>query len=198
MKFEVEKRSKIDDAEEIERVKEYLSAHGEYLGSKMMRSFLFRNPTSLRIRLIEGKDSALVTIKKGEYADPAMEEEEYEVPLTELDAFIEQKKVEGYEACSEVNTFRETYILNGLKIEINDIDSLGLIIEIEALTEDKDEIDGLEERIRETMQELNLPELDPSEYKLMMDAMQDETNRPVSEQVFTVDWDEDINEKKIK
>ncbi|MBU1951793.1 CYTH domain-containing protein [Patescibacteria group bacterium] len=189
MKYEVEKRSKIEDSSQVELVKAYLSEHGEFQGTKKMRSFLFQDPTFLRIRLIEGEDSALVTMKKGKFTDPAMEEEEYRIPLTELDAFIEQKKVEGYESCSEVNIFRETYILNGLKVEISDIDYLGMIIEIEALTDDKEEIENLEKRIRETMQELNLPELDPTEYKEMMDVMQEETNRPVGEQDFSIKWD---------
>jgi len=189
VKYEVEKRSKIEDSSQVELVKAYLSEHGEFQGTKKMRSFLFQDPTFLRIRLIEGEDSALVTMKKGKFTDPAMEEEEYRIPLTELDAFIEQKKVEGYESCSEVNIFRETYILNGLKVEISDIDYLGMIIEIEALTDDKEEIENLEKRIRETMQELNLPELDPTEYKEMMDVMQEETNRPVGEQDFSIKWD---------
>ena len=150
MKYEVEKRSKLNLAE-FNRIKDFLDNNAKFLGKKEMKSYLFQKPTFLRIRLIAGKDSALITEKVGEYSKAGRPEKEHTLPIKELTSFVNEKNTEGYEKCSLVHTTRYSYELNGLKIELNDIDYLGLIVEVEVLTEDKSEIPFLENKIRETL-----------------------------------------------
>jgi adenylate cyclase class IV len=184
MQYEVEKRSKLSDKSEFERVKTYLENHAEFLGIKEMKSYLFPEPTFLRIRLIKGKNSALITEKIGEYTDPARQEKEQDIPLYNLPAFVKEKSREGYQRCSLVHATRYSYRLNKLNVELNEIDYLGLIVEVEALTKDKSKIPSLESRIRKTMKELQLKELAPKIYIKMMDSMYSKTLKPVSEHTF--------------
>lgn len=181
MQYEVEKRSKLSNQAEFNRVKSYLDDKAEFLGRKEMKSFLFQKPTFLRIRLISGDNSALITEKIGEYTDAGRPEKEHEILLEKLPAFVDKKSDQGYRRCSLVHTTRYSYRLNGLKVELNDIDCLGLIVEVEALTEDESEISTLEAQIRKTMKELQIQELDPKLFQEMMSSMYAETIKPVSE-----------------
>jgi len=186
MPYEVEKRSKLSDQMEFDRVKNYLEGQAEFLGRKEMKSFLFRTPTFLRIRLVRGDDKVLITEKTGEYTEAGRLETEYKIPLETLPEFVNKKAKEGYQSCSLVHTTRNSYLLNGLKVELNTIDHLGLIIEIEALTENETEVPSLESEIGKTMVELQLKELDPKKYQEMMTAMYSETLKPVSEHDFRI------------
>lgn len=68
MRYEVEKRSKLSKSE-FERVKNYLDENTTFLGKKEMISYLFQQPTFLRIRLIKGNNKVLITEKVGEYTE---------------------------------------------------------------------------------------------------------------------------------
>lgn len=186
MKYEVEKRSKLANQDDFEKLKLYLDKNANFLGKKEMKSYLFQEPTFLRIRLVSGQENALITEKTGEYTDAGRPEHEFDIPLTELTAFVSQKETEGYKSCSLVHTTRYTYKLNNLKVELNDIDYLGLIVEVEALTEDELEIPNIEKEILATMEELNLKELDPTEYQNMMTSMYSQTLKNVGEHSFII------------
>ena len=185
MQYEVEKRSKLSSQEEYDRVKCYLDGNCEFLGKKEMKSYLFQEPTFLRIRLVAGSDSVIITEKTGEYTDAARPEKEYEISLENLLDFVDEKSNQGYRRCSLVHTTRYSYRLHGLKVELNTVDYLGLIVEVEALTESESEILNLENKVREVMKELQLLELDPIVYQGMMSAMYAETLKPVLEHEFT-------------
>ncbi len=185
MRYEVEKRSRLSKPD-FDRIKNYLEKNAVFLGKKEMKSYLFQRPTFLRIRLITGNNNALITEKTGEYSEAGRPEKEYEIPLQKLPAFVKTKKEEGYKQCSLVHTTRYSYRLNGLKVELNEIDYLGLIIEVEAMTENKDEIPLLEKKIRHTMKELQLEELAPDEYQKMMTAIYSETLKPIEMHSFKI------------
>lgn len=95
------------------------------------------------------------------------------------------KKKQGYNRCSCVSTTRYSYKLNELKVELNQIEHLGLIVEIEAMTENKADIQSLENKITKTMKKLQLEELSPTEYQRMMTKMYAKTLKPLSDQIFT-------------
>ncbi|MFW5853402.1 MAG: CYTH domain-containing protein [Patescibacteria group bacterium] len=186
MQYEVEKRSKLSNQEEFDRVKSYLDDNAKFLGRKEMKSYLFQEPTFLRIRLISGNDSALITEKTGDYSEAGRPEKEHKISIEEIPAFVDEKNHQGYQRCSLVHTTRYSYKLNGLKVELNDIDYLGFIVEVEALTEDESEIPFLETQIRKTMKELQLQELDSKTYQSMMSSMYAETLKSVSEHTFII------------
>lgn len=184
MRYEVEKRSKLSKSE-FERVKNYLDENTTFLGKKEMISYLFQQPTFLRIRLIKGNNKVLITEKVGEYTEVGRPEKEYEIALSKLPSFARMKKKQGYNRCSCVSTTRYSYKLNELKVELNEIEHLGLIVEIEAMTENKADIQSLENKITKTMKKLQLEELRPTEYQRMMTKMYAKTLKPLSDQIFT-------------
>ncbi|MCR4327027.1 MAG: CYTH domain-containing protein [Nanoarchaeota archaeon] len=184
MQYEVEKRSKLKEKSEFERVKNYLDNNAEFLGKKEMKSYLYQKPTFLRIRLIAGENEALITEKVGEYTEVARPEKEYNLPISKINEFVSLKDREGYETCSLLHTTRYSYKLNGFKVELNEIDYLGLIVEIEAITENQKEIPTIEEKIKKIMKKLNLEELNPKEYQKMMDYMYSQTLKSISEHEF--------------
>ncbi len=151
-----------------------------------MKSFLFLKPTHLRIRFVKGKDNIIITEKIGEFTDPARKETEKEIPLNQLSKFIEQISKDGYSECSEFNTERYAFKLNGLRVELNKIDLLGLIIEVEALTEDESQIPILEKKIKETMKQLQVEELDPNIYKKMVDGACAKSARKIEDCSFVI------------
>ncbi len=186
MHYEVEKRSKLNGNSEFEKIKNYLDSHAEFLGRKEMKSYLYQKPTFLRIRLIADRSEALITEKFGEYTDAGRKENEFNLPISEINAFVNKKNKEGYTSCSLVHTIRYSYNMDGLKVELNKIDYLGLIVEIEALTEEYSEIPLLETKIMRAMDKLKLKELNPAEYQKMMDSMYSQTLKPVFEYEFKI------------
>ena len=186
MQYEVEKRSKLSNQEEYDRVKFYLDNNAEFISKQEMKSYLFDEPTRLRIRLISGKNVALITEKDGEYTDAGRLEKEHKISLNEIPTFIDIKKNQGYQRCSLVRTTRYSYRLNGLNVELNDIDYLGLIVEVEALTKTESEIPSLEVKIRKTMEELKLQELNPKTYQQMVTSMYNKTMKHISEHTFAI------------
>jgi len=182
--YEVEKRSLFSNEEEFYKLKDYLNKHGKYLGKWEFNSFLFLNPEHLRIRLVKGSDKVIITKKVGEFSDPAREEDEREIPLKELLKYVENISDEGYNECTEFNTKRESYEYEGLRIDFNKIDILGLVVEVEALTEDENQISELEAKIRDVMAELGVKELDPNEYKRLISEVYVKNLKKVSEQDF--------------
>jgi len=182
--FEVEKRSLLKSEKEFEIVKAYLDTKAEPLGITELKSYLFRAPTFLRIRLTKGSNMALITDKTDKYTNPARKEDEKEIPIEELPAFVQRISVKGYHKCSEIKTNRASYKLNGVKVELNRIDHLGLIVEVEALTEDKSQIPRLEEMITQTFKQLQITELNAEKYQAMMDAMYAKTLKATSKHSF--------------
>lgn len=187
MNYEVEKRSKLEGKSEFDRIKKYLENHAEFLGKKEMKSYLYQKPTFLRIRLISGKKEAIITEKTGDYNQAGRPEEEHNIPISKVNEFVKQKEKEGYSDCSLVHTTRRSYRLNGLNIELNEIDYLGLIVEVEALTKNKSDVPFLETKIREAMKELKIKELNPNEYQRMINYMYVQTLKHVTEHNFLID-----------
>ncbi|MFH1501163.1 MAG: CYTH domain-containing protein [archaeon] len=184
--FEVEKRSLLKNEQEFQKLKKYLDSNAEFLVVKEMVSFLFREPNYLRIRLIRGNDKAVITIKEGEYTDAARKEVEEEVNINKLDKYIQRITKEGYSSCSEVRTQRYSYRLDGLNVELNRIDYLGLIIEIEALTDDESKVLDLEKKIWRLMKKLKLAELSGETYQQMLNSMYSKTLKRISEHSFRI------------
>jgi len=104
--------------------------------------------------------------------------------LPHLKPPVYHKEPETHGLISTDCTTWYSYKLKGLKVELNKIDYLGLIVEIEALTNNKSKISSLEKNIRKTMKELQLKELDPNEYQRMMDVMYSKTLKPLPKHTF--------------
>jgi len=182
--LEIEKRSLLKNEEEFNKVKGYLDKNGKFLGKKILKSFLFLKPAHLRIRLVKGSEEVIITKKIGDFIDSARQENEKEIPLSHLPSFLEKIQKEGFGECSEFNTERYIYELDGLRVELNKIDLLGLIAEVEALTEDKNQIPEYEDKIRKIMKKLSIKELKPQKYKELINKEWKKASKKISEQSF--------------
>jgi len=170
MPFEVERRALLDK-EEFDRVKAYLEKHGEYVGKRRFTSYLFREPYFLRIR-VEGK-RVTMTEKAGDYEDVGREEKNTEIGYEKIKEYVKELQGKGFQRCARVETERESYRFNGVIVELNKIDALGLIVEVEVTTQDEKEKDSLDVRVRDTLKLLGLKELSASRYKKMMQKVYD-------------------------
>lgn len=182
--YEVEKRSRPLTETQFRKVRQQLEKKGSFLGHAELISYLFSEPRNLRIRFIKGKDFVTVTRKTGEYTDIAREESEETIPLEKVDNYIHKAEKEGYQYVVRIQTLRDTYMINDLKVELNDIEHLGLIVEVEALTEDKAEIPMLKRKIEDIMQALNIPEIEASNYKGLIGSVYDLHSKNISEVEF--------------
>jgi len=188
MVYEIEKRAKFEYKEEFEKIKKRVEEMGGVQTEKYFyKSFLFRKPEYLRIRVVRGKDFAEITFKTGTPKDTVRQEINQRVNLgPDLDNEIEKLKSKGYTECACIITENVDYELDGLTISFNTMNELGSIIEVEALTADESEIEHLENKVKELMEKLNLKELPPSEYQTMMDSMYSNLLKPVDEQEFPI------------
>jgi len=170
MVFEIEKRAKVSISQ-FKRVKRFLDKNAKYLGKESMKSFLFNKPTYLRIRVINGKKNAIITYKSGNYNHKARKELNKNITISKLKKFILILKAMGFKECVSKKTERQSYKFKGLKVELNKIETLGLIIEVEAICRNKNQISKLSRKVGETMKTLGLKELQFSIYQKMMDKL---------------------------
>lgn len=186
MTFEIEKRSLFTSKEEFDRCKENVAKQGKHLDTFVYKSFLFRKPEYLRIRIVKGEPEATITKKIGTYQDPARKEINKQINLSELKSFLEEIKSKGFEECVCVETESNAYEVDGSRIEFTIMTYLGMIVEVEALTENETEIPLLRNKIDEIMKKFKLKELDADAYQKMMDLMYEKGLKPISEQEFSI------------
>jgi len=174
MTFEIERRALLTK-QEFERVKAYLDENARFLGRRTFASYLFREPGFLRIR-IENKQ-VTITEKAGDYEDIGREERNTKIKYEKLREYLARIYKEGFKRCAEVSTERYSYEFSGVNVELNNISSLGLIAEIEALTEDEAKRNSLDKKIKETIRILGLKELPVVRYKKIMAKIYDNASK---------------------
>ncbi len=168
--IEIERRALLNE-KEFNRVLDYLNKEGQSLGKRSFVSYLFREPGYLRIR-VEGK-KITITEKAGDYEDIGREEKTTEISYEKIKDYVKELQKKGFQRCAKVETERESYNFKGVTVELNKIDVLGLIVEVEAMTEDEKEKEFLDARVRETLKLLGLKELPAASYKKMMEKVYD-------------------------
>ncbi len=178
MVYEIEKRALLSKVE-FKSCREKVAKLGKYVDRFSFKSFLFCEPEYLRIRIVKGKLEAEVTKKIGNYNDTAREELNEFVKLSKLRKYISQIKKQRFTECVSIQTESEVYQFNGVSVQFNDIEFLGRIIEVEALTEDEKEIPRLKKEVTETMKLLGLKELNAKTYQKMMNEMYVKRMKPV-------------------
>lgn len=185
MVYEIEKRA-IINKNDFNNIKNDLEKrYGNYEYDEM-KSFLFNKPKFFRIRLVKGKENAVLTYKTGDYSSDSRKELNIDIKKDQLKIFVEMFEEFGFKNCSLVHTKRYTFKKDELKIELNDIDYLGFILEVEALSEKEIRIDELKKQIETIFSEMNLEILDSDKYQLMMDSMYEKSLKPISEHLFEI------------
>ena len=184
--FEIEKRTLFNSRERFEKFKLKINKLWNFINKDVYKTFLFNTPEFIRIRLTLNKNTVEITKKIWTYNDAARKEINKYIKINQIDEYIKKLESQWFNKCLSIKTEREIYKYNGLTITINDIEFLGMIVEIEGLTEDKTEILDIEKKVIKTMQELNITELDPNIYQKMMNKMYIKLIKPISEQEFKI------------
>jgi predicted adenylyl cyclase CyaB len=186
MVFEIEKRSLFSSKESFEKCEERVSKLGKFRKTYIYKSYLFREPYHLRVRLVKGTDYATITTKSGDYQSAAREEHNEDIPLSVLQSYLDKLVLKGFTKCARITTVSNSYELDWLRVDFNAMNYLGFIVEVEALTEDHNEIPMLEQKVVENMKKLGLTQLSAQDYQSMMDRMFLDALKPVSEQEFSI------------
>jgi predicted adenylyl cyclase CyaB len=186
MTYEIEERSLFDSKSEFDKCHKSVKNHAKFIDKYVFKSFLFRSPEHLRIRLIKGKKEAVITRKSGTYHDIARKEQNQEIKLLELKNYLREIKSQGFKECVCFKTLSYAYELEGLRIDFNEITYLGNIVEIEALTEYEKDIPILKQKVSDMMTKLGLHKLEPSIYQKMIDNAYAKGLKSISKQNFSI------------
>ena len=183
--FEIEKRSLFASKKEFENFKKQIAKQAEFVANYFYKTFLFNEPEYIRIRISTGKNKAEITKKEGGYNSPTRKETNNYIDLAALPEFIKKIKSQGFKKCVCVQTESHVYKINNLTIALNNISDLGMIVEVEALTNDETKVPDLEEKVSGLMKELGLKELGPQTYQSMMNTLYSKAT-DISKQNFSL------------
>jgi len=186
MTYEIEKRALFKKKADFDKCHKYVKTHGKLVGKYVFKSFLFKEPEYLRIRITKGKRFAEITKKYGTYKYAARKEENSKVELSKIKKYLNEIRKECFERCVCFKTISQAYELEGLRVDFNNITYLGMIVEVEALTENKKKIPALKRKVSALMKKLKLHELKPEYYQKMMNNAQVKGTKPISRQNFPI------------
>jgi predicted adenylyl cyclase CyaB len=178
--YEIEKRSLLTD-KEYSRITKYLKDNAKLISSKNLITMLFKEPSYIRIRYEEGKDKAKITIKNGTYHDKARTETEKDIKLSDVKASLKKLEKKGFKKCALLKSKRETYKYDKYTIDVSNHQYLGIIIEIELVTDNKKLIDKESENISKLFKKMKLKELDADKYQKMMNDMYKKSSIDIKE-----------------
>lgn len=153
MKLELECKIPIDDRAALASRLHALGA--EDCGEVYERNWVLDTPdrslhasyTLLRLRVEDGAEHALLTIKKPARQSEFKSRQEYEVTVESKSAMLMALQALGYDVVWYYEKKRARWRYNGCTIALDDLPQIGSFIEIEA---------GTESRISEALQQLDI------------------------------------------
>jgi predicted adenylyl cyclase CyaB len=125
----------------------------------------------LRIRIISDKNKIEITKKEGNYDSLTRKETNKYIDIKNINQYLETIKSKGFKKYICVKTKSYVYQANNLTIALNTISDLGMIVEVEATTNNKLNILRLGKKISSIMNILKLKELNSIIYQKMIDKL---------------------------
>jgi predicted adenylyl cyclase CyaB len=177
MPYEIEKRALLTKEKYDQLLQKF--SHKREPEHKLMHTYLFREPKYVRVRAIEGQRDVIITKKTGTENKYARIEEEKRISVLEAKDYLSFLKTKGFKECAYVKTDRYSFNFDGINYEINDITHLGLILEVESITDDQTQVEQLSEKISEIIADLDLEELSLEDYQKMLDKMYAQAMIPI-------------------
>lgn len=171
MSYEVEKRSLFANINEFNNCRQFLLDNALFVKEENFDSFLFKVPSYLRLRVKQGEDFSLVTYKGNTDFEGARKEIELKLDHNQMLKFSEILVNIGYKKCAVFTTRRLIFKYEGLEIQLNDIENLGLILEAEIMTDLESEIISSLNKIDEIFKLLKIEELSLDNYKKLKDKL---------------------------
>jgi len=119
----------------------------------------------IRIRRFDGHFEAFLTYK-GPKLDPTSKtREEIEVPINDPDEHARILEALGFREVLTVEKVREKYYVEkGITITLDEVDGLGKFIEAEAMTEDRDKVPELVERLKKLLLDIGVTRFERRSY----------------------------------
>jgi len=183
--FEIEKRALFENKNEFDDFIKKVTEQAEFVDKYVYKSFLFKKPEFIRIRITKDSEKVEITRKEGDYNSPTRKEINEYINIIDLPKYVEDIEERGFSECVCVKTESMTYKADGLTIALNTISNMGRIVEVEALTDNEEDVPKLEQQVSNMMDKLNLKELDPKIYQGMMDKLYSQVS-DISKQDFSI------------
>lgn len=171
MSYEVEKRSLFANINEFNNCRQFLLDNALFVKEENFDSFLFKTPSYLRLRVKQGDDFSTLTHKENTDFASARKEIEMKLDREQTKIFSEILINIGYKKCALISTRRLIFEYQGINIELNDIENLGLVLEAEIITDSVTEILSSSNKIDEILKLLKLKELDQDVYLKMKEKL---------------------------
>lgn len=119
----------------------------------------------IRIRRFDGHFEAFLTYKGPKLDSTSKTREEIEVPINDPDEHTRILEALGFREVLTVEKVREKYYVEkGITITLDEVEGLGKFIEAEAVTEDRDKVPELVERLRKLLLELGVTRFERRSY----------------------------------
>ncbi len=119
----------------------------------------------IRVRRFNGHFEAFMTYKGPKLDSVSKTREEIEVPLVDPDKHERILEALGFREVLTVEKIREKYYVEkGITLTLDEVEGLGKFVEIEALTEKREEVPKLLERLREILIELGVTRFERRSY----------------------------------
>jgi predicted adenylyl cyclase CyaB len=175
---EVEKRSLIEE-KDVLKLRKLLDSKAKLVSHKGLQTVLYAIPKYLRMRCENDNEKATVTLKIGTYKDSARDEYELEIPTKDVPIFAKIMLQLGFDECAYFKSECWTYNYNKFRIDLTTHDYLGTILEVEKMTDKKEDIETIRKDETAVLAELGLNELETKKYMLMMESMFKKALKPV-------------------
>ncbi|ASJ03267.1 adenylate cyclase [Thermococcus profundus] len=119
----------------------------------------------IRLRRFNGHFEAFMTYKGPKLNEESKTREEIEVPLTDPDEHARILEKLGFLEVLTVHKVREKYYVEkGVVITLDEVEDLGKFIEIEALVEEGEEIEGKVKYLKSILERLGVREFERRSY----------------------------------
>ncbi|WP_456367844.1 class IV adenylate cyclase [Thermococcus sp.] len=119
----------------------------------------------IRIRRFNGHFEAFLTYKGPKIDSLSKTREEIEVPIEDPDAHARILEALGFTEVLTVEKVREKYYVEkGITLTLDEVEGLGKFVEIEAMTEDREKVPELVEKLRSMLHELGVKKLERKSY----------------------------------
>lgn len=171
MSYEVEKRSLLKNISEFNRCRQFLLDNGIFIKEENFKSFLFKQPSYLRLRVKQNDDFSIVAYKENTEYEGVRKEIELKLDFDQTQKFSEIINNIGYKKCALISTRRLIFEYQGVNLELNDVENLGLILEAEVVTDSETEIISIQNKIDEIFKQLKVEELNLDIYLKMKEKL---------------------------
>ena len=171
MPYEVEKRALLKNISEFNRCRQFLLDSGIFIKEENFKSFLFKDPYYLRLRVKQNDNFSVVAHKANTNYEGVRQEIELKLDSDQTLKFADIINNIGYKKCALISTRRLIFEYQNVSLELNDVENLGLILEAEVITDQETEIISIQNKIDEIFNQLKVEELNLDIYKQMKEKL---------------------------